>query len=122
MSAEHRRELRRRILEVMAGMRGDGWVTAADVAVRLAKVDGLGRKDGRRVAGQLRTLTRLDLIDRAWSGTEGGSLFAYRILDTGLAWLDREARDRPRLTDVPRAWPRRGGSHRVAHRHRGGRP
>lgn len=112
-----RREQDRRILEVLAAMRGTGWVNAADVVARLH-----GR-DGRRVAGRLGVLYRTGLVrmrdqrrvtflDHEPRVT---GLLEYSISDAGLAHLEQLDRDEPRLTtQAHRPWPRR---HRIAHRH-----
>ena len=116
MTKAHRRELQRRILETMAGMRGSGWVTASDIVDRLNPADGRTDRDGRRVAGTLRRLRREGLVE---IDLDPGVLLEYRITDAGVAWMYQAQRDTPRLTDPPpRSWPRA----RVAHRHRGGRP
>lgn len=118
MSAAHRRrELQRRILEVLTTTRGHGRVTAADVARRKH-----GR-DGRRVAGALRHMRRHGLVDTVdhrgvrerydWDTDEvrierTGPLLEYSATPAGVAWLVRMQHDEPRLTDpVPKSWPKR---------------
>lgn len=113
MSRAHSRELRRSVLATLIRFRGSGWATADDVVRRLHG------HDGRRVAGALRTLKRLRLVEAQsviWRDFHDApmhdtdSLQEWRITPVGVEALADLDRCEPRLETEAAAiaaWRRR---------------